>query len=352
MSAVALRDHLRRRFPALFAFYKRHVRRHIARHDSHYDIASWVNQGLALRTRLNLVDVCLERDGAWFTDVRGLQWSFDPEIWGSTLGAATGSVHESAEIDAICNYLDHSSVVVDIGANIGTFALPVSRATKARVIAVEPVSSTFALLNANICRNRADDAITTVQAAVGDFAGEVIVTTDAQSANHVLVGQAAARAGEELVPVITLDVLLQDEPRIDLIKVDVEGLELNVMHGARKTLARHAPAVLLEIERRWTTRYAYEPDDIFAFMAQSGYGYQALTSEGPAQATSVIADLKRANNFLFLPGGSARACKPGQSASSEIIDEPSHPGGIGAHCRVVKHLRAKGRGHMSQYRRT
>lgn len=307
MSAISLRNQLRMQFPALFDFYKRQVRRHVARHDSHYAIASWVKQGLSLRRRLNLADLCLEQDGAWFIDTRGLRWRFDPEIWGSTLGAATGSAHESVEIDIICKRLDRSSVVVDVGANIGMFALPVSHATKARVIAVEPVSSTFALLNANVRRNRADDVITTVQSAVGDVAGEVVVTTGGQSANYVLTGRAAARTGEELVPVTTLDELLDGEARIDLVKVDVEGLELKVMRGARHTLARHAPAVLLEIERRWTTRYGYEPEELFALMAQAGYSYQALTSSGPVPATSVSTDLQRGNNFLFLPSGAGPA---------------------------------------------
>jgi len=258
-----------------------------------------VNEGLALRGSVNLADVCLDREGAWFIDAQGLQWRFDPQIWGSTLGAATSTTHESSEIDAVCKRLDRSSVVVDIGANIGAFALPVTRATEARVIAVEPVSSTFALLNDNVRRNRAEDAVTTVQSALGETAGEAVVTTGSQSANYVLPAQSSARIGEELVPVTTLDELLAGEPRIDLIKVDVEGLELKVIRGAQRVLARHAPAVLLEIESRWTERYGYKPEDIFALMAKAGYSYQTITSAGPTQPTSITADLQRGNNFLF-----------------------------------------------------
>jgi FkbM family methyltransferase len=299
MAVRALRNQLRLRLPGVFALYKRRLRRHVARTDSHYAIAAWVDHGIALRSRLGLADVCFDHDGAWFVDSRGLQWRFDPAIWGSTLGAATGSTHESAEIDTICRRLDNESVVVDVGANIGSFALPVTGATGARIIAIEPVSSTFALLNANIRRNRAESAITTVKTALGESAGEVVITTDAQSANYVLTGQSTARAGEERVPVITLDELLADETRIDLIKVDVEGLELNVMRGARATLARHSPDVLLEIEPRWTTRFGYEPEALFALMTEAGYSYQTVTSAGPTKSTTVGADLKLGNNFLF-----------------------------------------------------
>lgn len=298
-----LRDQLRKRFPRAFAFYKRRVRRHVARRDPHYAIAAWVKEGLVLRSRLNLVDVCFDRDGAWFIDGRGLQWSFNPGIWGSTLGAVTGSAHESVELEAACKRLNGSSVVVDIGANIGAFALPVTNATGARIIAVEPVSSTFALLNDNVRRNQADHAVTTVQSALGDSSGKVIITTDAQSANYVLPGQSTARNGEERVPVVSLDELLASEPRIDFIKVDVEGLELKVMRGAQSILARHAPTVMLEVEARWTRRYGYEPQDIFALMADAGYAYQTLTPEGPIQATTIAADLVRGNNFLFTPIG-------------------------------------------------
>lgn len=297
----ALRDYLRKRFPGVFAFYKRHIRALVARRDSHYAIARWVNQGFALRSRMNLADICIDREGAWFIDSRGLHWRFDPEIWGSTLGAATGFVHESPELEAICKRLGHLSVVVDVGANIGTFAIPVMRTTAARIIAIEPASSTFRLLNDNVRRNKADHAVTTIQAAIGEVAGNVVITTDSQSANYVLSDQDAPRTGQERVPLVTLDTLLMNESQVDFIKVDVEGFELNVMRGARETLARHAPAVLLEVESRWTARFGYRPEDIFAFMAEAGYTYQTLASEGAAPPTSLDADLRRGNNFLFVP---------------------------------------------------
>lgn len=256
---------------------------------------------MALRERVHLAEVCLDGDGAWFTDQRGLQWGFDPAIWDSTLGAATGSTHEATEIDAVCRQLDHTAVVVDVGANIGTFAIPVTRATMARVIAVEPVSTTFALLDANVRRNGVDGLITRVRAAVGDAAGDVVLTTGGQSANYVLADQTKARAGEEQVPSVTLDELLRNERRVDLIKVDVEGLELSVLRGALETLARHSPTVLLEIEARWTARYGHTPDDVFELMAERGYRYQPLTQAGLVEATDVAADLKLTNNFWFMP---------------------------------------------------
>jgi len=299
MSLRAVRNGLRARFPRVFALYKRRMRRHVMRGDAHYAIARWVNDGLALRSRIGLADVSFDHDGVWFTDARGLHWSFDPGIWGSTLGAATGSSHESAELDAVCRYLDNSSVVVDVGANIGAFALPVAKTTGARIIAVEPVSSTFALLNRNVQRNQASGSISTIRSAVGATIGEVVLTTDAQSANYVLAGQGVARINEERVPVTTLDELLRTELRIDLIKVDVEGLELDVMRGAAGTLRKHAPAVLLEIEARWTSRYGYAPVTLFTYMAEAGYGYKTITDAGPVPSTDLAADINRGNNFLF-----------------------------------------------------
>ncbi|MGH2898719.1 MAG: FkbM family methyltransferase, partial [Solirubrobacteraceae bacterium] len=198
--------------------------------------------------------------------------------------------------------LDGCSVVVDVGANIGAFAVPLTRDTGARVIAVEPVSSTFALLNDNVRRNRVQNTVTTVRSALGSTAGEAVVTTDSQSANYLLHDRASARAGEEHVGVTTLDALVADEPRIDLIKVDVEGLELEVMRGAQVTLARHAPAVLLELEARWTRRYGYEPRELIAFMMQFGYSYELVTPDGLAAPTTLADDLRRANNLLFTGG--------------------------------------------------
>jgi FkbM family methyltransferase len=59
--------------------------------------------------------------------------------------------------------------------------------------------------------------------------------------------------------------------RIDFIKVDVEGAELQVLEGGREVIEKHRPATLIEIEARHTARYGHSPEDVSGWLLKRGY---------------------------------------------------------------------------------
>jgi FkbM family methyltransferase len=59
--------------------------------------------------------------------------------------------------------------------------------------------------------------------------------------------------------------------RLDFVKVDVEGAELQVLEGGRDVIEAHRPAMLIEIEARHTARYGHSPDDVAAWLTGRGY---------------------------------------------------------------------------------
>jgi hypothetical protein len=116
------------------------------------------------------------------------------------------------------------------------------------------------------------------------------------------------------VPVRRLDDLAADiAGRISFVKIDVEGGELGVLRGATATIARHRPALLIEIE----ARHSLVPvTETFAFITDFGYQgsfidagrRRPLAEFDPAihqRAADVDASDRYVNNFLFLPDPSA-----------------------------------------------
>jgi FkbM family methyltransferase len=83
--------------------------------------------------------------------------------------------------------------------------------------------------------------------------------------------------------------------RLDFVKVDVEGGELQVLRGGEKVIESFRPAMLLEIEARHTTRFSCSPDDVVGWLAERGY-LMYIWQRGWRRAGRVTAATR---NYLF-----------------------------------------------------
>jgi FkbM family methyltransferase len=76
-----------------------------------------------------------------------------------------------------------------------------------------------------------------------------------------------------IVTVDTLDDFCAREGigRVDFVKIDVEGAELQVLEGGEDVIEAHRPAMLIEIEARHTARYGHSPEDVAGWLTRRGY---------------------------------------------------------------------------------
>jgi len=140
-------------------------------------------------------------------------------------------------------------LVVEVGANIGAHTVELARLAgrDGEVHAFEPQRIVFQALCANLALNQCANVFAR-QAAVGANAGTITVPHLDPSVRENFGGVSlrGVTFGES-VPLITLDSL--DLPACQLLKVDVEGMEVEVLKGAEQMIETHRPIMYLENDR-------------------------------------------------------------------------------------------------------
>lgn len=178
-----------------------------------------------------------------------------------------GDVHR-----AILAPLRPGDVFVDVGANIGYYSILASRAVgpRGRVIAIEPVPSTFAQLKANIHANRCEN-IVALNCSVWKSAGTLAFEVSEGVYGEAHVAPADGRAQViGPVPARTLDKICRSLQRIRLLKLDIEEAELDALTGAPETLGK-TEQLVVECYRNESEIAALLRSQGFA-LTRSGFG--------------------------------------------------------------------------------
>lgn len=200
------------------------------------------------------------------------------------------------------------STAVDIGANIGAFALPLARAAgpNGHIVACEATAFAFAKLKRNLALNPdLERRVTTIQAVLGDGQEDGAkapiysswrVDGSSDHAEHPLHG--GRPMSTEGAVGISFDALVESREdlrskisRLAIIKLDVDGHELSILRGARRTIDERRPALLIEIA-------PYVSDERENGLAEliseiEGQGYRLHDPETGAPVSHVPDDLRK-----------------------------------------------------------
>lgn len=207
------------------------------------------------------------------------------------------------------------SVFVDVGANFGYFTCLVAAGMRAtpgsRVVAIEPNPYMLRLLDINTRINWSMAPVRVVPAAVADVRGAFLLAIpENQPGNASLVAIGSAPPSKPLgasnettkinVDVLTLDDILCNERRVDLIKVDVEGFETAVFRGGSETLARPGLKIIFEWAPTQTVAAGFKPQMPLEILRSFGYVlYDAekfLDTAAPRELSNEeILDIRYAN---------------------------------------------------------
>lgn len=168
----------------------------------------------------------------------GQMWIREDDPFMGRYFEETGDKFEINHLEAALAHCTEMRTALDVGAHYGSWSRYMARKFR-RVFAFEPIPTTFECCQQNV-RDFAN--VSLKQAAVGDRSGKVSVG----------VGKMYSHPGMETIidvdrgdtDLVTIDSLNLTD--VDLIKVDVEGFELQVLKGAAETLARCQPVVIFE----------------------------------------------------------------------------------------------------------
>lgn len=194
-------------------------------------------------------------------------------------------------------------ISIDIGANKGVYSWLLSRISD-RVQAFEPNPKIYALL-----KGAAPANVEVHNVALSNESGEVDLILPIQRSGRYS-NQGATLQTRKLGPEKDFGLVRVTQKRLDdyrftdvsFIKMDVEGYELEVIEGARETLARERPVLLIEIEAGQNRQPLEE-----AIAIVNGHGYDCFyvstTSLRHFSRFATDDEKSPTNNFIFLPVG-------------------------------------------------
>ena len=238
---------------------------------------------IRIRRFANLNPVTVVRRG-------GLYWELDLEE-GIDLSIYLLGSFEPSTLVAYSSIVKEGDVVFDIGANIGSHTLPLAKLVgiTGKVFSFEPTLFAYQKQLRNLALNEhlAERVIAKQLMLVGD--GELDLPDHVHSSwplkktHNLHAGHLGALKSTLGSSAVSLDYFVDTEmiTKVDFIKLDVDGYELDVLGGATKCLMRFHPRVLLELAPYVFYDGATTFDDLLNYFFNLGYRFYSIRSLRP-----------------------------------------------------------------------
>ncbi len=215
---------------------------------------------------------------------------------------------EAGDIVLFSELARRSPVIVDVGAYMGLYSvIGAAFNPSASIIAIEPNPVNQKRLQKNIELNNASH-VQIIKYAVGDAERPVAFTvpdkeiiSDTSSVNKEFSEsfyRGELKLKQITVPQISLDTLFPENSQpVDLIKIDVEGYEMNVFDGAQNFFREHSPVIFCEIFLTDKNTKYFD-----AFLKEYGYTPYIIFKEGILRLDNGLTENHISYNFLFAKG--------------------------------------------------
>jgi len=204
-------------------------------------------------------------------------------------------VHDYEDLSFVRAYLRPDDLFVDVGANIGVYSLWASETQGVDIVAFEPSTATHPRAVENVQLNGLSDRIQVRRKAVGFEPGAIRFTTGQGAQNRVMGAGDEEGSDSELVEQTTLDLELGSQVPT-LIKLDVEGGEIDALRGGWVTITRYRPALIVEVN---------DPDGLAAVLEE--LGYQTWSYDPERRTLSPATPTLHANVLALADVDAARA---------------------------------------------
>lgn len=184
-------------------------------------------------------------------EIHGSKMYLDLQDSGISRDLLKNENRELLTIETVKREVNLGNIVIDIGANIGYYALLEAKlvGNRGKVYTIEPIPQNFELLKRNIKLNGYKN-IKTFQLAVGNNNKTDFIYLSKKSNCHSMI-KSEKSIGKILVKVISLDDFLKDKPYPNFIRMDVEGYETEIIKGMKAIFELRKPLkIVMEIHSK------------------------------------------------------------------------------------------------------
>lgn len=200
--------------------------------------------------------------------------------------------HEWGPIFALKKIIKKDFICIDVGANQGEYTLWMAKLAgkNGKIIAFEPLTKMFNQLNENIQLNQdLRNQIITLKKGLSDVVGEIPIYAvnpdDKFSDNEgmpTIFPTNTKNTFIENIPLSTLDIECENLQinKLNFIKIDVEGAELNVIKGGINTIKKFKPVLLIEFNEATFNAAGYTSKHIIDLLSKLGYKFYLIGVRG------------------------------------------------------------------------
>lgn len=208
-------------------------------------------------------------------------------IWNPSHGSFGRSLYldgifESEVTNYFCDSIKPSMVVLDVGADMGYYTLLFAKRVgkDGRVYSFEPIPWSRDRLIKNINLNDYENVIVSDYALYDENGTTKMIKPGNES--RLSVSMNSDDEGEFEVKLITFDDFFSKNKveKVDVVKIDTEGSELNVLKGMENTLLKFRPIVMVEIHYTKIKHFGFKENDVLEFMNKFGYKNKVLSTVG------------------------------------------------------------------------
>jgi FkbM family methyltransferase len=223
-------------------------------------------------------------------------------------GACEQGIWEKDLVGILISLARPNTTYFDIGANIGLTSIPVLfSCPECRAVSFEPSPGALPYLQRTTEGSGYGDRWLAVGKALGDKIGRTDFFTSPSAASIFDGMRDTKRTGKTKkisVPVTTLDVewAALNYPKVSVIKIDVEGAELQTIRGALQCIAREQPLILFEWNATNLQAYDCDPQSILYLAQKLGYRLFSLPGLLPVpDSTMLILQMLLTESFILVP---------------------------------------------------
>ena len=220
---------------------------------------------------------------------------------------AGGRIHEPAVSELFLSALADTSCFADVGTNLGWYTCLAARSMPSgRVFGFEMDELNCALLRKNVELNGCDN-VETIHTAISDSCAKVTYCRDGRRPNPTLSLSTADDSGSSAervsVDATTLDRFFTDRSPPDVVKIDVEGAEMNVLRGMSGLLREKRPIVFLEIHPAALPRFDTSAASVVSVLIGAGYRVSEIedmrSDDSPSRLVGITTESALERNAML-----------------------------------------------------